>query len=201
MRTYSPGEARVPAVNAQLTARDEFLMEIRERLVQARHHYKAFYDRNHREVEFEVGQWMWLRLIHRPIASLNVAGRGKLGPKFYGPFQIVGRIGNMAYKLKLPEGARLHDVFHAGLLKKFNGTSPAAPPPLPLVHHGRACLEPVAILKGRLACGENELLVQWKGRPTAEASWMKVAEFKESYPLFQLVDELLLQGGDMSWWV
>jgi hypothetical protein len=38
-------------------------------------------------------------------------------------------------------------------------------------------------------------LVQWKGRPAAKASWMKVAEFKELYPLIQLEDELLLQGG------
>jgi hypothetical protein len=45
---YSPGEARAPAVNAQLTARDKFLLEIRERLVQAQQHYKAFYDHNHR---------------------------------------------------------------------------------------------------------------------------------------------------------
>jgi hypothetical protein len=127
---------------------------------------------------------VWLRLIHRPMASLNVTRCGKLGPKFYGPFQIVECIGEVAYKLKLPEGTCLHDVFHIGLLKKFNGTPPTAPPPLPPVHHGRACLEPAVVRKGRLARGEHELLVQWKGHPAAEASWMKVAEFKECYPLF-----------------
>jgi hypothetical protein len=44
--------------------------------------------------------------------------------------------------------------------------------------------------------GELEILFNWKGRPTAEARWMKVAEFKELYPLFQLEDKLLLQGGE-----
>jgi hypothetical protein len=138
----------VPAVDAQLTAQDKFLMEIREQLVQAQQHYKAFYDRNHREVDFEVGWWVWLRLIHRLMASLNVTRRGKLGPKFYGLFQIVEHIGEVAYKLKLPEEGCLHDVFHVSLLKKFNGTPPTAPSPLPPIHHGRACLEPEVVLKG-----------------------------------------------------
>jgi hypothetical protein len=49
--------------------RDEFLMEIRERLEQAQSYQKLQYDRNHREVEFQPGQWIWLRLLHRPMAS------------------------------------------------------------------------------------------------------------------------------------
>jgi hypothetical protein len=51
---------------------DEFLMEIRKRLVQVQQHYKVFYDRKHREVEFRTGQWAWLRLLHRPMESLDV---------------------------------------------------------------------------------------------------------------------------------
>jgi hypothetical protein len=63
--------------------------------------------------------------------------------QFYGPFQIVQCIGEVAYKLKLPG----HDAFHIGLLKKFNGTPWAARPLLPLVHHGRACLKPAAVMR------------------------------------------------------
>jgi hypothetical protein len=65
---------------------DEFLMEIRERLKQAQQHYKVYYDRGHRELEFEEGQWVWLHLLHRRVASLDVKGRGNLGPQFYGLF-------------------------------------------------------------------------------------------------------------------
>jgi hypothetical protein len=91
------GEARLPAVDGRLNERDEFLVEIRERLVQSQQHYKLFYDRHHRKVEFQPGQWVWLRLVHRPVGSLEMQGRGKLGPKFYGPYQVEEHIGDVAY--------------------------------------------------------------------------------------------------------
>jgi hypothetical protein len=53
---------------------DEFLAEVRDHLEQAQQHYKAVYDRSHRQVQFVPGQWVWLRLLHRPVASLQVQG-------------------------------------------------------------------------------------------------------------------------------
>jgi hypothetical protein len=49
----------------------------------------VFYDRHHRQLEFTVGQWVWLRLLYHLMASLDVKGRGKLEPKFYRPYKIV----------------------------------------------------------------------------------------------------------------
>jgi hypothetical protein len=98
--------------------RDEFLMEILERLEQSQSYQKLQYDRKHR-VEFQPGQWVWLWLLHRPMASLETKGKGKLGPNFYGPFKIVERVGGVAYKLQLLVGAKIHDIFHVGLLNKF----------------------------------------------------------------------------------
>jgi hypothetical protein len=113
----------VPTPSAKIvcpwSTHDEFLLEIHERLVQAQQQYKLHYDRHHRELEFEPGQWVWLCLLHRPMVSLDVRGCRKLGPKFYGPFEVEERVGEMAYKLKLPASARIHIVFDVGLLMKF----------------------------------------------------------------------------------
>jgi hypothetical protein len=180
--------------------RDEFLAEVRDRLEQAQQHYKSVYDKHHRSLEFQKGQWVWLRLLHRPVASLHVQGRGKLGPRFFGPYHIADRIGDVAYRLILPDGARIHDVFHVGLLKPFHGTQPDQIPALPPVQHGRVMVQPEMVLKGRLARGRRELLVRWKGAPAADASWVPLDEFQEQFPAFELEDELLLQGGrDVMW--
>jgi hypothetical protein len=134
-------------------------LEIRERLEQAQQQYKFFYDCKHREVSFDVDQWVWLHLIHRPLASLDVRGYSKLGPKFYGPFRIWEKIGEVAYKLQLPAGAKLHDVFHAGLLKLFKGELPTEMSALPPIRHGRAYVEPETVQRCRLARGRKEVLV------------------------------------------
>ena len=138
--------------------RDEFLAEVRDRLEQAQQYSKHQYDKKHRELFFAVGQWVWLWLLHRPMASLSVQHRGKLGPKYFGPYKILEKIGDVAYRLELPPRARLHDVFHVGLLKPFHGTPPDAPPVLPPILNGRACPRPAKVLRGRLARGRYELL-------------------------------------------
>jgi hypothetical protein len=52
---------------------------------------------------------------------------------------VIGRIGEVAYRLQLPDGACIHDVFHVGVLKPFRGTPPSAAPALPPLRHGRRC--------------------------------------------------------------
>lgn len=192
---FVPGEARLPAVDKALKARDEFLVEVRDRLEQAQQHYKAVYDRHHRPLQFVPGQWVWLRLLHRPVASLQLKGRGKLGPKYFGPFRVLERIGDVAYRLELPASARIHDVFHVGLLKTFHGAPPSEPPPLPLLQHGRVVVAPEAVLKGRLARGRRVVLVRWCNATPAEASWEDLDEFRAQFPEFQVEDDLFLQGG------
>ena len=112
-----------------------FVADVRECLLQARQLAKHYYDSHHRVLEFAVGHWVWLRLLHWPTHSLEHRPKGKLGPRYAGPFQVLERIGQV-------EGGRLHDMYHMGLLKPLHGDPPTTTPPLPPVHDGRFVLTP-----------------------------------------------------------
>jgi transposase InsO family protein len=196
IRSYAPNEIRVVAVAQNLAERDEFLQDVRLRLEQAQQVAKQQYDRRHRVVTFSVGDWVWLRLHQRPHGSLAPVASGKLRQRYFGPYKITEAINVVAFRLALPAGSRLHDVFHVGLLKKYIGATPDVPPELPLVHHGAIVPVPACVLRLRLTdAGVRQALVQWEGLPPSSASWEDLEQFKERYPAFQLEDELLLKGG------
>ena len=136
IRSYEPGETRVAAVAQNMADREEFLANVCYRLEQAQAVHKKHYDKLHRPISYAVGDWVLLRLRHRAPASLPQVTKGKLKPRYYGPYCIIELINPVAVCLKLPLRAKLHDVFHVGLLKKFVGPVLAAPPALPAIHHG-----------------------------------------------------------------
>jgi hypothetical protein len=142
MAPFQPGTTRVIAVDRQLRDRDVFLTEIRSRLVQAQSLMKRQHDKRHRALELAVGDWSWLRLNHRTAISVREAGPSKLAPKFFRPYQVMERIGPVAYRLKPPARARIHDVFHVEFLCKVVGQAPDSMPPLPLIVHGRVVPQP-----------------------------------------------------------
>lgn len=88
LRSYDPSEVRVTAVAQSLADRNAFIEDVRLRLEQAQAVTKATYDRSHRALQLAVGDWVWLRLHHRPHGSLQEAPRGKLHQRFFGPYQI-----------------------------------------------------------------------------------------------------------------
>ena len=91
---------------------------IRHRLKTARDRQKSYADNRRKPLEFQVGDRVLLKV--SPWKGLVRFGkRGKLSPRYIGPFEIVERIGPVAYKLKLPsELSEIHDTFHVSNLKK-----------------------------------------------------------------------------------
>lgn len=124
---YEPSLARTATVDNLLLDRDNFLADVRDRLLQAQAYAKCHYDAHHLPLEFNIDDWVWLRLRHRPVQSLVPGARGKLSPRYARPFQVVERVGDVAYCLRLRDCARIHDVFHIGVLKPFHGTPPWSP--------------------------------------------------------------------------
>jgi hypothetical protein len=193
--SYQPGISKVAAVDHQLQERDLFLSEIRDRLLHAQQLMKRNFDDQHRDIEFQVGDWVWLRLHHRVTSSSVQQKIFKLSPRYYGPYQVIERIDDAAYKLQLPTKARIHNVFHVSFLKKHIGVAPESLPPLPDINHGRALPETEQIVRARLNSSSWELLVHWMGREQSETSWESLEGFKDAYPSFKLEDELFVKDG------
>ncbi|KAJ0103359.1 hypothetical protein Patl1_05513 [Pistacia atlantica] len=78
---------------------------------------KSAYDKGRMEWEFEVGDWLYLRLQPYRQTSLVLRRSQKLSPHFYGPYWVLERIGVIAYGLDLPLGTKIHPVFHASFLR------------------------------------------------------------------------------------
>lgn len=77
---------------------------------------KQYTDAKREDVTFIVGQWVYVRL--RPFRQRLVVGltHPKLLKRFFGPFQITAHVGQVAYRLQLPDTVRIHSVFHYSLL-------------------------------------------------------------------------------------
>jgi hypothetical protein len=77
---------------------------------------------------------VFLRLQPYKQSSLKKSGVEKLNPRFYGPYRIMRRVGEVAYELELPEGINIHTVFHVSFLKKAVGQFISTLEELPPLH-------------------------------------------------------------------
>jgi len=89
---------------------------------------KRLADDKRRDVNFTIGQWVYVKL--RPFRQRTVAGliHPKLSKRYFGLFQVIERVGQVSYRLKLPEEARIHPVFHCSLLREHHGQKPVVRP-------------------------------------------------------------------------
>jgi len=119
------------------------------------------------ECTFEVGDLVYLRLQSYRQAYIKKSGAEKLKPRFYGPYEVQRRIGEVAYKLKLPSERKIHNVFHVSCLKRALGQHVVAIEDIPRVfEQGHLILIPEEVLEVRVKQLRNkdvkEYLVKWK---------------------------------------
>lgn len=169
-------ESQVPRARDFIQESMDILRTLKDHIHQAQNQQKIYADHNRTERSFEVGDLVFLRLQPYKQSTLKSSGVEKLQRRFYGPYPISRKVGEVAYELELPLGSRIHNVFHVSRLKKAVGQqiSPCKELP-PLDDEGKLTLEPEALLdvRERRVKRKNiiEYLILWKGLPEEDATW------------------------------
>ena len=124
----------------------------------------------------------------------------KLSPYYYGPYQIINKVGSMAYCLALPPTCKLHPIFHVSRLKKAV-PSQGQPQELleGLTEDGVLQTQPDQLLQARhTTAGATEVLVKWQGLPDCDNSWEPPSSLLSQFPNAHLEDKVaLLEGGSV----
>ena len=96
---------------------EQEVVKIKQNLKAAQDRQKSYADKHRVNREFSVVDHVYLR-VRANKSSLKLGSCAKLSPIYYGPFEVLERIGPIAYRIALPGSTRAHNVFHVSLLKK-----------------------------------------------------------------------------------
>nr|GFA18530.1 putative reverse transcriptase domain-containing protein [Tanacetum cinerariifolium] len=166
----------------------EKMVQIKQRMQAARDRQKSYADLKRNPMEFQVGDKVMLKV--SPWKGVVRFGkRGKLNPMYVGPFKVLERIGDVAYKLDLPEElTRVYHTFHVSNLKKCHADEPLAVP-LDGLHFDdklHFVEEPVEIVDRevkRLKQSRISLVkVRWNSKQGLEFTWELEDQFRKKYP-------------------
>ncbi len=164
-----------PEVKDWALERERLTRELKDRLQVAQSRMKQQADKHRREKEYDIGSWVYLR----PYRQVSIAARKnpKLAARYYGPFDVLARVGKVAYKLRLPEEAQLHPVFHVSQLKQGTPPSSQVTSTTPLTgRNGEPLAGPEMVLDSRTVHKRRrevkEVLVKWINLPEEAATWV-----------------------------
>ncbi|GAV79909.1 Chromo domain-containing protein [Cephalotus follicularis] len=164
-------------------------MTIKKKLLAAQSRQKSYTDSvKRRPLTFSVGDHVFLKV--SPWKGVQRFGKkGKLASRYIGPFEILERVGEVAYQLALPPAlSNVHDVFHISMLRRY------VPDPSHVLDHDTvpvqddlSCEElPVRILDRKMQTLRNRTIsmikVQWRFHKPDAATWEREEDIRERYP-------------------
>jgi hypothetical protein len=154
---------------------------------------KSYADQKRLHKEYNVGEHVYLKVKEKK-SSLKLGSCSKLAPRFCGPFEVLARIGPVAYQLALPANLKIHNVFHVSLLKRYihDPTHIIDWNMVQVEPEGEFQVEPLCILDRKETILWNRVItqvkVQWKHFSPEEATWELEDDMRKIYPtLFQEV--------------
>ena len=161
---------------------------IRGRLIAAQDRQKRYADLARKDKEYEVGDLVFLKV--SPWKGLMRFGKkGKLSPRYIGPFEILRRIGKLAYELALPPNLQqVHNVFHVSMLRKYN------PDARHIVEYEHVDIQPdltyveqpIKIIDQKEQVLRNKVIklvrVLWQNHNLEESTWELESAMLEKYP-------------------
>lgn len=167
MLKISKGQTPINSLEELLGERDAILDELHFQLVKAQNRMRRVANAHRRDEVFAVGNLVFLKL--QPYRQKSLASRPfeKLAARYYGPFRIFQKIGEVAYKLDLPSDCKIHPVFHVSQLKRTVGATQVSTeiPPhlsaeLEMVVTPEVLLEVRQLQKGNEKCGSFDQMAR-----------------------------------------
>ena len=161
---------------------------IKRRLETTTSRQKSYANLKRRDVEFQVGDYVFLKV--SPMKGVMRFGKkGKLAPRYIGPFEILEKIGMVAYRLALPPNmSQVHPVFHISMLRKYISDPSHMLQPQSVDLNGDLTFEeePVAIVDYQVRQLRSKVIpmvkVLWRSNSVEEHTWETEAEMRAAYP-------------------
>eukprot|EP00253_Pinus_taeda_P019316 PITA_19316 len=184
---WSGPEDKLKLGPEMLQEMEDVVKKVRANLKAAQDRQKNFADRKRRFKEYQVGDHVYIRIQARK-STLQWSSCAKLAPHYFGPFQVLARVGPVAYQLALPSHIRIHNVFHVSMLKKYvyDPKHVIKWQNIRVEPKGEVLVEPLSILDRREVQLRKRVItqikVQWQHYGPEEATWEDEELFWKAYP-------------------